>query len=272
LSRARHFFGSTALGRPPTAENLPLVQLEAADGTLFTTLSPTGLRDFFTASTLEHAQRQPIDDAMFEKLARALRTEVTQTFRRDIYATTVGTSLMIVHQWHSPRRLVELLENLKRDSLKTIADRDDNFAAFVARTVQEQAVRTGRSSRQVIDEQLVAIRETIGRGRPDEEVRSVFFEAVVATAQKYDVKLALPPRDDSRGLASTPLFEFALAMRDLVVDCGRAMLARRGLSDSRFSGFTRLRRKRLIYHLEAARSVILREKSRGSVNSPKSVN
>ena len=120
--------------------------------------------------------------------------------------------------------------------------------------------------RDVIKKYIEAIR--IPRGRPDEEARTIFFEAVVAIAHQQRDTLALPPRDSSRGHSNTPLFEFGSEMRDLVVDYGNAILDRRGLPRGQFDGFSRLTRKRLIGCLEVARKVIRQENSIGSVNSP----
>jgi hypothetical protein len=255
---------TSALSKPLAPQDLPLVQIMltkegAPDKTL--TLSPIGLRDYFTTCTLEHAHEQPIEDATFEGLAAALGVELTNTLRREIYATIIGTTLMTLRRWYSPRKLAQLLEKLKRDPLQTIAvTRDDTFAEFTIQTIQQAVKSSGRSSHEVIDWHLAAIREAIRRGHPDEEARSIFFEEVVAIAQRRGDKLALPPRDESRGMTNTPLFEFSVAMRDLVIDYSNTMLERKHLPASRFDSFA-LSRKQLISHLETARKTILREKS-----------
>src|SRR5262245_1912502 len=139
--------GTSTLSNPLAPQDLPLVQItltkpDTPDKILM--LSPIGLRDYFTACVLEHAHEQPIDDATFERLARALRVELTGTFRREIYATIIGTTWMISQRWYSPRKLGQLFENLKRDPLKTIANnRGDSFAEFVIRTIQEQVESSG---------------------------------------------------------------------------------------------------------------------------------
>src|SRR5262249_36276698 len=163
-----------------------------------------------------------IADETFEKLARALRVEMTVELRREIYATIIGTAIMITRGWHSPRAMLQLLKKLKRCGLQALTDaqsQSDSWTEFVIRTIQDQATQEQLPVRSIIDRQIEAIREVVPRGRPDEEARSLFFEGVVATAQRYGVRLALPPRDDSydsRGMTSTPLFEFGAAMCDLV--------------------------------------------------------
>jgi hypothetical protein len=244
--------------------DLPLVQItlekEGAPDKILT-LSPIGLRDFITACVLEHAHKQPIPEAEFEKLARALRAELTETLRHHIIETIVGTALMVTHKWYSPRTLRELLEKLKRDPLRAMNNADsDNFTRFVINTIQHGTKQTGQSAKDVINWHLDSLRRR--RGRPDEEARSIFFESTVVIARQFDSTLALPPRDDARGKTSTPLFEFGTAMCDLVAVYGRAMLDRQQPHDrsDRFAGFS-LKRKRLIWHLEAARKTILQEKS-----------
>jgi hypothetical protein len=242
--------------------NLPLTQIKLTkEGAPDLTLGPADLPDYFTACSLEYARRQPIDDEVFKKLAGKLGTEPTDVFRYEIYSLVIGTVLMVVRRFHSPRSLTELFENLKRDPLKTIeASRGNSFAEFAVSNIQQQVAETTLPEKAVIDWNIEAVSEAISPGRPDEEARKIFFEAVIATAQKYKIKLALPPRDDSRGMKTTPLSEFALAMRDLVAGYGNTMLAQQRLPLGRFDGFTKLDREQLIYHLEAARRTILREK------------
>ncbi len=250
---------------------LPFVQItlaREAEADRILTLSPIGLRDYFTSLTMEHARDQPIAEPTLEKIARVLRIELTETLRHEIYCTIIGTTLMTVRKWYSPRTLLALLKDLKRDSLGTISrSKGNSFAEFVIQTIQDEASATKMPPRDVIKEHIEAIREVVPRGRPDEEARTIFFESVVATAHRHGDTLALPPRDDSRGHLNTPLFEFGSEMRDLVVDYGNAILDRRGLPRGRFDGFSRLNRNQLIGCLEVGRKVIRQENSIGSVNS-----
>ena len=55
------------------------------------TLGPLGLRDYFTALTMEHAREQPIAKSVFEKLALALQIELDEMLRHEIYSTIIGT-------------------------------------------------------------------------------------------------------------------------------------------------------------------------------------
>jgi hypothetical protein len=250
---------------------LPFVQItlaREAEADRILTLSPIGLDDYFTSLTMEHAREQPIAEPILEKMARVLRIKLAETLRKEIYCTIVGTTLMTVHRWYSPRKLLALLKELKHDSLGTISrSKGDSFAEFVIQTIQDQASATKMPSRNVIKKHIEAIQEVVPRGRPDEEARTIFFEAVVDIAHRQGDTLALPPRDDSRGLSNTPLFEFGSEMRDLVVDYGNAILDRRGLSRGRFDGFSRLNRSQLIGRLEVGRKVIRRENSIGSAKS-----
>jgi hypothetical protein len=268
--------GTKLSGRsyPDEVLTQPLVQITfategGADRIL--TLSPLGVRDYFTSLTMEYARDQPIAEPVFEKLAQALRIELTEALRYQVYETVIGTTLMIVRRWHSPRALLDLLKQLKRDPLGTI-DRvkGDEFAEFMIAMIQDVAAQTGMLPRDVIKQHIAAIREATPRGRPDEEARSIFFETVVEIARRRGDKLALPERDDSRGHLTTPLFEFGSAMRDLVVDYGNAILDRRGLQRGRFDGFE-LDRERLISHLGIARRRILQETSMASFNSTNSL-
>ena len=257
---------------PDRVLTLPFVQItlaREAEADKILTLSPIGLRDYFTSLTMEHARDQPIAEPTLEKIARVLRIkQLTETLRQEIYCTIIGTTLMTVHKWYGPRTLLALLKDLKRDSLETISrSKGDSFVEFVIQTIQDQASETKMPARDVIKKYIEAIREVVPRGRPDEEARTIFFEAVIAIAAQHGDTLALPPRDDSRGHSNTPLFEFGSEMRDLVVDYGNAILDRRGLPRGRFNGFARLTRNQLIGCLEVARKVIKQENSIGSVNS-----
>jgi hypothetical protein len=157
---------------------------------------------------------------------------------------------MTVHRWYSPRKTVQLLESIRRDPLKVMVDnRGDIFAEFVIDFVQQQIATTKRSSHEVLDFHIADIRGAIPRGAPDEEARAIFFETIVIMTEKYIGNLALPPRDE-RNKTSTPLYEFANEMTDLVVDYGNAMLTEKKHPLGRFDGFARLDRKRLIRRLE----------------------
>ena len=111
---------------------------------------------------------------------------------------------------------------------------NDSWAEFVIRAVQEEARARQLPVDFILSRHIEALREMVPPGRPDEEARSMLFETAAAIACDYDAGLALPPRDDSRGLTSTPLFEFGAAMVDLVVDyatrCWRGNSCRRGAS------------------------------------------
>ena len=197
---------------PDRVLTLPFVQITLAregEADRILTLSPIGLSDYFTSLTMEHARAQPIAETTLDKIARMLRIDLTETLRHEIYSTIIGTTLMTVHKWYSPRTLLALLMDLKRDPLRTISrSKDDSFAEFVIQTIQDQASATKMTSRDAIKEHIEAIREVIHRGRPDEEARTIFFESVVATAHRHGDTLALPPRDATRGHLNTPLFEF----------------------------------------------------------------
>lgn len=275
MNRIKHqlLAGTILFGQdwPDKVLTLPFVQITLAregQHDRILTLSPLDLRDYFTSLTMEHAREQPIAEPVFEKLALALQIEPGERLRHEIYSTIIGTTLMTVRKWYSPRTLLALLKDLKRDSLGTISrSKGDSFAEFVIQTIQDQASATKMLPRDVIKEHIEAIREVVQRGRPDEAARTIFFESIVETAHRHGDTLALPPRDDSRGHLNTRLFEFGSEMRDLVVDYGNAILDRRGLPRGRFGGFSRLNRSQLIGCLEAARRVIREEESIGSVNS-----
>ena len=103
---------------------LPFVQItlaREAEADRILTLSPIDLRDYFTSLTMEHARDQPIAEPTLEKIARVLRIALTEKLRRGIYDTIIGTTLMTVRKWYSPRMLLALLKELKRDSLGTIS-------------------------------------------------------------------------------------------------------------------------------------------------------
>jgi hypothetical protein len=238
---------------PPQWLDLPLVQFKGAAGETVT-LSPNGLRDYFTACAIEHAHQHPIDELVFERLARALRIQITDTFRHLIHATIIGTTLVVVHRRYSQRGLLQLLRNLKRNPLRTIEKtRDDPLAEFVIKTIQQDVETTGKSEREVIDQHATPVRGVIPRGRPNEEARSAFFKTIVEIARAYKDSLELPQRDESRGTTVTPLYEFGDGMCDLIVDYGNAMLELWQLPPGRFDGFTKLGRAQLIHRLETAR-------------------
>ena len=118
---------------------IPFVQITLAkegEQDRILTLGPLGLRDYFTALTMEHAREQPIAEPVFEKLALALQIELGETLRHEIYSTIIGTTLMTVRKWYGPRTLLALLKDLKRDLLGTISrSKGDSFAEFVIQTI-----------------------------------------------------------------------------------------------------------------------------------------
>jgi hypothetical protein len=190
-ARKTRLLASTTLSGqdwPDRVLTLPLVQItlaREAEADRILTLSPIGLNDYFTSLTMEHAQDQPIAEPTLEKIARALRIKLTETLRHDIYCTIIGTTLMTVRKWYGPRTLLALLKDLKRDSLGTISrSKGDTFAEFVIQTIQDQASATKMPARDVIKKHIEAMQEVVPRGRPDEEVRTIFFEAIVAIAHR----------------------------------------------------------------------------------------
>jgi hypothetical protein len=253
----------TTLGREHSTE-VPLFQISLTkngEPDHILTLSPSGLRDFFTCKTMEFASEQPIAEATFVKLAGTLRIECNDDFRSAIYDTIIGATMMIVRKWHSPRSLLSLFKDLKHDPLATIDKaRGDQFAEHVIATIQSEMASTRQPMRKVLNRHIEAIKEVIKPGRPDEEARNIFFEAALDIARRCGDTLALPPRDRDRELTSTPLFEFAAAMSDLVMNYGNMLLDRRGLPRGRFDRFA-LERDALIRRLEDTRRAILRENS-----------
>jgi hypothetical protein len=225
------------------------------------TLSPQGLRDHFAALTLEHAREQPIEEATFERLARALQVELNEKLRFDICQTIIATTLLIVRGWHGPREILKVLKQLRHDAWGTMArGKDDRFIQSVVDMIQGEIDATGLQPRQVINHNIEAVQEAIYRGRPpEEEQRNLFFESVVGIAREHGDRLALPSRDSSFEQPPTSLLKFASAMRDLVVDYGNGILDRRGLQRGRFDGFAAFDQNRLIIQLEAARKRILQE-------------
>jgi hypothetical protein len=132
----------------------PFVQItlaREAEADRILTLSPSGLRDYFTSLTMEHARDQSIAEPTLEKIARVLRIELTETLRQEIYCTIIGTTLMTVHKWYGPRTLLALLKELKGDPLGTISrSKGDPFAEFVIQTIQDEASERKMPPRNVI--------------------------------------------------------------------------------------------------------------------------
>jgi hypothetical protein len=252
---------STTLGSArATPIELPFVQI-AFEGDRYLTLSPVGLRDFFTAQTMAFARDEPIDDGAFQELAGALGVALDERLRFAILETVIGTTLMVVHGWHSPRALQRLLKDLRRDALATIDKaQGDRFAEFVIATIRQEIGETKLPMRKVIDRHIEALSDVIKPGKPDEEARSVFFEAITTIARRCGDTLELPYRGDDREMRDTPFYEFAAGARDLVVAYGNAILDRRGLPRGRFDGFE-LERDTLVRRLERARATISRETS-----------
>ena len=230
------------------------------------TLSPQGLRDHFAALTLEHAREQPIEEATFERLARALQVELNKKLRFEVCDTIIGTTLQIVHGWHGPRETLKVLKQLRHDAWGTKArGKDDRFIRFVVDLIQGEIDATGLHWRQVINHHIAAMQEVILPGRPPEEPRAIFFEDVVRIAREQGDRLALPSRDSSFEQSPTSLLQFASAMRDLVVDYGNGILDRRGLQRGRSDSFA-FDQKALIIQLEAARKRILQAIPMGPLN------
>ena len=219
---------------------------------------------------MEYGRDQPIAEPILEKIARALRIELTETLRHEVYSTIIGTTLMTVRKWYSPRKTPRAAQGPKTRSAGNdlaLAGRV-LFAEFVIQTIQDQASTATLRPRDIIKRPtLRRFARLFHAGVPTRKRARSFLMFVVGTAHRHGDTLALPPRDDSRGQLTTPLFEFGSKMRHLVVDYGNAILDRRGLPRGRFGGFSRLNRSQLIGCLEAARRVIREEKSIGSVNS-----
>ena len=81
-----------------------------------------------------------------------------------------------------------------------------------------------------------ALSDVIKPGKPDEEARGVFFEAITQIAHRNGDTLALPSRSYDREIRDTPFYKFAAGARDLVVAYGNAILDRRQLPRGRFDG------------------------------------
>ena len=90
---------------PDRVLTLPFVQITLAkEGEpIILTLGPLGLRDYFTALTMEHARKQPMR-ADPPEIGRALQIELGEMLRHEIYSTIIGTTLMTVRKWYARER------------------------------------------------------------------------------------------------------------------------------------------------------------------------
>jgi hypothetical protein len=258
--------------KPADPMDLPLVGIRFqrdGEGEQLMTFSPNSLRDYFVAATLAHEQRQPVSQETTDALAALLQVEPTARFRFEVIDIIVSTSLVVIKRYNGPREAHDTLQRLKNDPQRALAE-GDNYTRLMARMIADSMsvdaadplsmLTLDQQRREIIDQHQDAIREVIPRGRPKEEARAIFIEAIVELAWRVGDDLSLPQRGRG-GEGTTKLFAFTSAMRELLLEYGQAMADQRGLPRGRFGPFERLSRDGLIAQLEAARGTVLREKS-----------
>src|SRR6202035_3899746 len=105
--------------------------------------------------------------------------------------------------YHGPREAHDTLQRLKNDPQRALAE-GDNYTRLMARMIADSMsvdaadpllmLTLDQQRREIIDQHQDAIREVIPRGRPKEEARAIFIEAIVDLAWRVGDDLSLPQR------------------------------------------------------------------------------
>jgi hypothetical protein len=211
---------------------------------------------------LERNHPLPVTQAEMRELARHLSIEPTMKFQFAIQDAIVSFGILMVRGWWDPRRIKNFYELLIRDPDAANAQcRGDIFARLLRKELLDRAgidllnPGTEIAGRERLLAVLRAAHRDIGElvraGQNDARPEQLFFQQIILIARKYGCDLKLPSRDPSRsGARTTPLYRFAVAMRDLLAKHGPEIL---GNGDPRFARLASLRRGTLLAGLERAK-------------------
>jgi hypothetical protein len=211
---------------------------------------------------LEKNHPLPVTQGELRDLARHLGTEPTTEFEFAVQDAIVSYGILMVRGWWAPRRIKNFYELLIRDPAAAAEKyRGDIFARLLRKELLDRAgislldPTTEIAGRERLLAVLRAahadICELIRAGQSDARPEQLFLQQVVLIARKFGCDLKLPSRDPGRGGArSTPLYRFAVAMRDLLARHGPEILSNR---DPRFERLASLRRRTLLAGLERAK-------------------
>jgi hypothetical protein len=231
-------------------------------------LEPNDIPALLAASTLAYASALPIDEETVHRLAELLGVEPNLQFNLGLHEVIVESTLVIIRGWHGPRWARNFFDRLIAKPEATIAAaRNDSTASFLVNYLGARmeldandplaAVHAKSQFVLLAKEARSIVTEAIKPGAPGRETRQMFFEAVVGLAYEVGADLRLPQRDSGRARPTTPLFDFAVEMRDLLAAYGRRVLMNRGAE--RFDDLARLRRGAIVSCLQRARKTIQRE-------------
>jgi hypothetical protein len=160
-----------------------------------------------------------------ERGARILGIEPSNNFSGRVHETIVTFAVHAIVSWHGPRWRMRLLENLERDVQGTVERHLDDPAALlwireVMGKLDPLAFDKRRALALVIREYKEGLRNQL---RARRTLEADFWIEVAKIVRDFGADLRLPNRDRG-GIGHTPLYDFALWMRDRLVERGRAML------------------------------------------------
>jgi hypothetical protein len=189
---------------------LPILQIPIDDGTVMSIL-PGDRYAFMAGTIVEVAGRRSIPEEHIGRAARILRAEPTSNFSGRLHDVIIGFATLIITDWHSPRWIKRLYEDLERDVEGTLErHQHDPFAMILIRRLQREVVIDPTNpSLDTRAQFIAAIRAAEGRLgdllRLRRTVPSIFWLEVATMARDHGCDLKLPARDKSRGgSARTP--------------------------------------------------------------------
>jgi hypothetical protein len=230
------------------------------------TFAPGDRLAFMTGTLVESSRPRAVDRDRIEQLATILKVEPTTRFVFDVNDTVIGYAMIICFDFRSPRFFRDFFAALEANPAAVIEQhRNDPFVALVTAQMEREVLSSMgspfddfmtrfRAMARVLHSELRAM---VPSGHGDDLPAALFFQHITATARRLRCDLKLPQHDESRGVSTTPFFEFADLMRALLVEQAESL----GSNSVRIDQMRTMARGKLIYALERAKGVIKREKS-----------
>src|SRR5262249_42453218 len=220
---------------------------------------------------LSETQELPVNAAEMRKLARCLSVDPTDRFCHAVQDAILGYGTIMLHGWWEPRRIRDYYLGLLRDPAKTLAKhRGDRYVRLLRNELLRRAgidPLNPESALGAHDRMVAVLHEAIGdietlirRGRSDvPKPEQLFLQQIVMIARRHGCDLKLPSRNPGRnGGTMTPLYRFALRMKDLLAEHGVSIAASAG-DRSRFARLARISRHTLLRGLEQAKAAVRAE-------------
>jgi hypothetical protein len=216
------------LTRYVVEDGLPVMQMIVpGDPPRVVTSEPGDRLALMTGMLVESSRARAIDRDRIEQLATILKVEPTIRFVFDVNDTVIGYAMLICFDFRSPRFFRDFFAALEANPAAVIEQhRNDPFVALVTAQMEcdvlssmaspfDDFMARFREMARVLHSELRAM---VPSGHGDDLPAALFFQHITATAQRLGCDLKLPQHDESRGVSTTPFFEFADLMRALLVE------------------------------------------------------